>query len=341
MKHEAILILYQMKGNNKKINAKRDVENAAGRLVNKANLTIEDITSLARIKKEGESSGMGDMSSLAKIKKESPNGFEDSSGLSTTPKKRQVSSNPASAAKHRTPASRQTRTPNTSSTTKRKRANGTFPEHETPAKKPVSRSSMNSSGGQSYAVRQAMAGNEPARLRSFINSPLGVAQPASPPPFDQALYDEYCKILYDFLEVDWRQFIGTPNALDLNDLRTFARAYDDDFAAVPWHHPTFGSTHVGYGRYVHFFNQKGAKVAVHMNNLPCLKRFNGLAMARNELFSSCIVNADMLNRNCFSGSRIQSNLKKQALGIVENPFGIFDISKPFSIGSGDASQATS
>ncbi len=317
-----------MKGNNKKINAKRDIENAAGRLFNKSNITLQDIAGLAAIKKEQAGGGLP---LIRKIKKESPNGFEDSSQQFFTPEKRQ-----ASAAKGRTPASHQNRNPNTSSTTKRKRVKESLAELETPAKK--STRSMKTlptgSGGRSYENSRPYTHEHPAGNQSFFNSPLGVAQPDFPLLSGQALRDQYIKDLYTFLEIDWRRFWNKGSAQHtLNELRTFARAHNNDYGQAPWFHQSFVHGEYGIGSKVYITRAEGPHRCMHMSIWTDFRKFLGMFVERGETNAAGVLNEAVQLR--FSGNATSIH-HQQVMGLIANPLGIFDISYPFpALGQSD------
>ncbi|RFU32902.1 hypothetical protein B7463_g3465, partial [Scytalidium lignicola] len=134
---------------------------------------------------------------------------------------------------------------------------------------------------------------------------------STPQPASQPCDHHYKEVICDILGVS-RQHA---QYLSLEDLRTYARAYNNDLRFEDWFHPRLPKL---VGRTFLFFTENYQSNWHVTILLPSLFQ---LAMERGDILENCKQNFERNNACMFSTNGYK--LHDQALGVIENPFGRF------------------
>lgn len=326
-----------MKEANRKLNSVRDRQNKIGRQVIKTGVVdVDDLKNLKDLRLKTPASNkrrpsaprsksakkpektlvtplkspakrkLGSGRSTTKVKYESEDSDEDAfSDDFNTPSKRRGTGNRGSAA---------ARGRNT--TTSRKSANGVAPSRRPPRAAAVAadvnrRKALNeldeSERSELSQTPAPVLTQEEIAIKAEEQRTLGAA--------DDSIEDKetrYKLMICDVLEVD----VTHADQLDLQELRTYARAFNKNFHNDVWEVPNSNGAR-GVGPVIFTADQGPGDEGTHI--ALAIDRFRELAVARGDLDGD--LKFDAMGQKLFSsGGNIELD---RALGVLENEFGRF------------------
>lgn len=305
----------QMKENNKKINAERDIQNEIGRRAVKKGLKPEHIDELDLPNPEAGAKSQP----ITKLQR-TPTGPESKPVAASPPR---TASRPICSVKRKQRITWKTPIPQDDEHSSNGELTACFPSgHPTRRRRPATETCRRQrlAQGESddeYVPTESVKDNTSIRRRSarrtsaqqhlsthsMSGSPF---QGDNPVPSQEMLKEVIC----DILQVD-RSMV---QEYSLEDLRIYARAYNIAYDHDNWYHPELPSY---YGRQYRIYMGQIQTAEHFAQMLPVFRR---LALVRGDLLPNLRLNSQSSHSLGFSTNG--DVLQDQALGVIQNPYGL-------------------